>query len=137
MRAVTKAPLAVLMLLLVALPVLADTAAPTPPPRPIPRGGVFLMQGGEEIYRSVCQGCHMPDAQGAVGAGKYPALARNENLQSAGYPAMVIVKGMRAMPEFGAYLGDEQIANVVNYIRTHFGNRYVDKITATDVKALR
>jgi mono/diheme cytochrome c family protein len=35
----------------------------------------FMQRDGEVIYRTVCQGCHMPNAQGAVGAGAYPALA--------------------------------------------------------------
>ena len=120
-----------------AVPALADDAKSTPPPRPIPRGGAFTMQTGEELYKGVCQGCHMPDAKGAVGAGMYPSLAKNENLESAGYPAMVVLKGQKAMPDFGSSFSDEQIANVVNYIRTHFGNRYRDKITASDVHALR
>ena len=118
-----------------AVPALADDAKPTPPP--LPRSGGFAMQTGEEIYKNVCQGCHMSDAKGAVGAGMYPGLAKNENLESAGYPAMVVLKGQKAMPDFGSSFSDEQIANVVNYIRTHFGNRYRDRITAADVHALR
>jgi mono/diheme cytochrome c family protein len=118
----------------VTMPALADDAKPTPPPRP---RGAFAMQTGEELYKGVCQGCHMPDAKGAVGAGMYPGLAKNENLESAGYPAMVVLKGQKAMPDFGGSFSDEQVANVVNYIRTHFGNRYRDKITASDVHALR
>lgn len=118
-----------------ATPVSADDAKPTPPPRATVTG--FTLQTGEEIYRGVCQGCHMPDAKGAVGAGIYPSLAKNENLESAGYPAMVVLKGQKAMPDFGASFSDEQVANVVNYIRSHFGNRYRDKITAADVHALR
>lgn len=118
-----------------ATPVLADDAKPTPPQRPV--AAAFTLQTGEEIYRGVCQGCHMPDAKGAAGAGIYPSLARNGNLESAGYPAMVILKGQKAMPDFGASFSDEQVANVVNYVRTHFGNRYRDKITAADIHALR
>jgi mono/diheme cytochrome c family protein len=135
MRARFAAATAVLCL--VAFPALADTATPTPPPKPTPRGGVFAMQTGEAIYQQVCQGCHMPDARGAVGAGMYPALAKDENLESAGYPVTVVIKGQKAMPGFGALLSDDQIANVVNYVRTHFGNRYRDKITAADVKTMR
>lgn len=118
-----------------ATPAFADDAKPTPPPRPA--ATAFTFQTGEEIYRGVCQGCHMPDAKGAVGAGMYPSLVRNENLESAGYPAMIVLKGQKAMPDFGASFSDEQIANVVNYIRSHFGNRYRDKITAAEIHALR
>src|SRR6187399_2263518 len=49
------------------------------------RGPPFAMQGGEAVYRGVCQGCHMADAKGASGAGSYPALAGNSRLASAGY----------------------------------------------------
>jgi len=48
------------------------------------------------------------------------------------------VNGQKAMPAFiGSKLSDQQIADVVNYIRTHFGNNYTDRVTATDVKAAR
>ena len=63
---------------------------------------VCPQQGGEAIYKGVCQGCHMPDAKGAVGAGTYPALAKNPKLETAGYPVSVIVHGQKAMPPFGA-----------------------------------
>lgn len=116
-----------------ATPALADDVKPTP--RPVT--SAFALQSGEEIYRGICQGCHMPDAKGAIGAGRYPSLAKNENLESAGYPAMVVLKGQKAMPDFGSSFSDEQVASVVNYIRTHFGNRYRDKITAADIHALR
>jgi mono/diheme cytochrome c family protein len=34
-------------------------------------------------------------------------------------------------------LSDEQVAAVVSYVRTHFGNTYKDKVSVDDVKALR
>ena len=100
------------------------------------RGG-FTEQGGEAIFKNVCQGCHMPQAQGAVGAGMYPALAKNPKLEVAGYPVSVVVNGQKAMPALGGMFSDQQVADVVNYIRTHFGNNYKDKVTAGDVKASR
>jgi len=96
----------------------------------------FKEATGPEIYQHICQGCHMPDAKGAVGAGAYPALAKNAHLQSAAYPALVLINGQRAMPSFSG-LSDEQIANVVNYVRNAFGNRYPKLITPNEVKALR
>lgn len=103
------------------------------------RGGAspFPEQSGEEIYKGVCQGCHMPDAMGAKGAGAYPALAGNKRLGAKAYPALVIVRGQKAMPEFGSSFSDEQVANVVNYIRTHFGNGFADTVTPDEVKAVR
>lgn len=118
-------------------PAFADTAAPSPPPKPSQRAGMFSQQSGEEIYKGICQGCHMPDAKGAVGAGAYPALAKDANLETAGYPIGIVVKGQKAMPAFADYFSDEQIANVVNYVRTHFGNKYRDKVKPEDVKIMR
>jgi mono/diheme cytochrome c family protein len=101
------------------------------------RAGGFPQQTGEEIFKGICQGCHMPDAKGAVGAGHYPALAGNKNLEAAGYPVGVVLHGQKAMPWFDDSLSDEQVANVVNYVRTHFGNNYADKVTPADVKKQR
>ena len=101
------------------------------------RGGPYDFKGGQAIYTNVCQGCHMPDAKGAAGAGMYPALAKNEKLETAGYPVAVITHGQKAMPSFGTLLNDQQVADVVNYIRTNFGNKYKDKVSPADVKAQR
>jgi mono/diheme cytochrome c family protein len=97
----------------------------------------FTEQGGEALYKGICQGCHMPNAQGAVGAGMYPALAKNPKLEVAGYPISVVVNGQKAMPAFGSMLSDQQIADVINYVRTHFGNNYKDAVKPADVKAAR
>ncbi len=97
----------------------------------------FTEQGGEQLFVNVCQGCHMSDARGAVGAGIYPSLTGNKNLEAGGYPVYVVVNGQRAMPPFGAMMSDDQVAAVVNYLRTHFGNDYRDAVTAEDVKVVR
>jgi mono/diheme cytochrome c family protein len=102
----------------------------------------FMQQDGEVIYRTVCQGCHMPAGQGAAGAATYPALADNQNLAVAGYAVSVVAYGLKAMPPFaskmapsGCLLNDAQIASVVNYVRTHFGNTYTDSVSADTVKS--
>ncbi len=99
--------------------------------------GKFDQHGGENLYRAICQGCHMPDARGARGAAQYPALAANPRLATAAYPAVTVLAGRRAMPPFGNSLSDEQVAEVVNYVRSHFDNRYADSMTADDVARLR
>jgi len=102
---------------------------------------------GGEIYHRICQGCHMPNGQGAKGAGTYPALAGDRALASSQFMAVTILDGRRNMPAFGKDRGggfffatpsltDEQIAAVINYVRTHFGNHYKDRITAAEVEAL-
>jgi len=99
--------------------------------------GKFHEPDGEKLYRRVCAACHMPDAKGAEGAGIYPALASNPRLIGGGYPAMVVLKGLNGMPPFASQMSDQQVADVVNYIRTHFGNAYDKPITEAEVKALR
>jgi mono/diheme cytochrome c family protein len=94
-------------------------------------------QSGEAIYRNVCAGCHMPDGRGAAGAGKYPALSRNTKLEAAGYPVLLVVNGLKAMPDFGRALDDNQVAAVVNYIRENLGNAYTDRVSPADVRAAR
>lgn len=97
----------------------------------------FVEMSGEELFVNVCQGCHMPNAAGASGAGSYPSLASDSNLQSSSYPIDLVVNGRRAMPSFGDMMSDAQIAAVVNYLRTHFGNDYRDAVTPKDVNQAR
>ena len=97
----------------------------------------FTESTGEELFASACQGCHMPDGNGAVGAGTYPSLANDSNLEAGSYPIHVVVRGQRAMPPVGAMMNDAQVAAVVNYVRTHFGNQYRDAVSADDVKLVR
>jgi mono/diheme cytochrome c family protein len=97
----------------------------------------FMAQAGAALYADLCQGCHMPEGVGAVGAGNYPALARNPKLASAGYPLFLVINGRNAMPPFAAMLTDQQVAAVVNYVRSHFGNAFADEVTAADAKAAR
>ena len=97
----------------------------------------FRQQDGEVIYRTVCQGCHMPNGEGAVGAGRYPALARNEKLAAGGHSVLVVINGQKGMPPLASVLDDGQVAAVVNYVRTHFGNNFQDSVSAADVKTVR
>jgi mono/diheme cytochrome c family protein len=97
----------------------------------------FYEMSGEELFANVCRACHMSDGKGAVGAGTYPSLAGNRNLEASGYPLDVVVNGRRGMPPFGAMMSDDQVAAVVNYLRTHFDNSYQDTVTAEDVKIAR
>jgi mono/diheme cytochrome c family protein len=97
----------------------------------------FMPQSGEALYADVCQGCHMPEGVGAAGAGAYPALARNPKLATAGYALFLVIHGRKGMPPFGKLLTDQQVAAVVNYVRTHFGNDFPDAVSDDDAKAAR
>jgi mono/diheme cytochrome c family protein len=101
---------------------------------------------GEQIYDHICQGCHMSGGQGAIGAGAYPKLAANKKLVSWEFVAQTVLNGRSGMPPFGvpanqesssrAHLTDAQIAEVVNYVRSHFQNTYKSTVTAKQVAAL-
>jgi mono/diheme cytochrome c family protein len=108
---------------------------------------LVAVRSGEEVYRTLCQGCHMADGRGAVGAGAYPALTDNPALASSSFMAVVILHGRRNMPAFAStkphehffaptWLSDEEVANVINHVRSSFGNRYDDRISAAEVAAL-
>jgi mono/diheme cytochrome c family protein len=114
----------------------ADEESRSRPPA-LSQGFRFTESTGEELFASACQGCHMPDGKGAVGAGTYPSLANDSNLAAGSYPVDIVVRGQRAMPPVGAMMSDAQVAAVVNYVRTHFGNQYRDAVSADDVKLAR
>jgi mono/diheme cytochrome c family protein len=116
---------------------LAQSAADISADPAFSAGFKFAEQSGESLYKSVCQACHMPNGEGANGAASYPSLAADPALDGRGYPAYVVVFGKRAMPAFGDMMSNDQVAAVVNYLRTHFGNNYVDNITAEEIEAMR
>jgi len=119
---------------------LAVSAQDKPSPAaeaPLSPGFRFTEASGEQLFAGICQGCHMRDGRGAAGAGSYPSLVEDGNLEAGGYPVYVVVKGQRAMPPVGRMMSDDQVASVVNYVRTHFGNRYQDTVTVDDVKQVR
>jgi mono/diheme cytochrome c family protein len=91
---------------------------------------------GEQVYKQVCQACHMADGMGGKGAGVIPALAKNAKLEEPGYPIGMIIQGRGAMPPLTDLLGPAQIAGVVTYVRTHFGNNYKKPVTEPEVKMM-
>jgi mono/diheme cytochrome c family protein len=102
---------------------------------------------GEDIYTQICQGCHMSHGEGAAGAGHYPKLAGDPTLASWRYVALTVLQGRNNMPAFSApsqlewdgptlHLSDAQVADVVNYVRSHFGNSYRERVTGDDVAKL-
>jgi mono/diheme cytochrome c family protein len=131
----------------VALALAIVASAPRADDAGILNGSHLDATDGEQVYKAICQGCHMSAAQGAAGAGHYPALAKDPTLASRQYMALTLLMGRRNMPAFGAKhaigfggppatLTEEQIAGVINYVRSHFGNHYTDLITAAEVRTL-
>ncbi|MNR66877.1 Cytochrome c6 [compost metagenome] len=45
----------------------------------------------------------------------------------------MVANGQSGMPAFKSSLSDEEIAAVVGYIRSHFGNQYAEPVTLQDV----
>jgi mono/diheme cytochrome c family protein len=102
---------------------------------------------GKKIYDSQCVLCH-----GAKGEGKlphYPPLANNQSIQmtSSVNPIRMVLSGGYApgtkknpmpygMPPFSQSLSDVEVAAVVTYIRTSWGNHGAP-VSAQDVNALR
>lgn len=101
---------------------------------------------GAQIYSHICQGCHMSQGEGATGAGFYPKLAKDRALASWRYVVLTVLGGKNDMPAFGASaqgmlglsanLTDAQVADVVNYVRSHFGNRYRRHVTTAEVASV-
>ncbi len=126
--------LAIAVALLSAGPCLAEVAEPE---RSLADPQRFVTRDGALLYQAACQACHMQDGSGGVGAGAYPALANNPKLQASAYPVYMVLQGRKAMPAFGAMLDDEQVARVVAYIRSSFGNDYSDDVAPALVDAIR
>jgi mono/diheme cytochrome c family protein len=107
----------------------------------------LLLSLGKTIYDNHCATCH-----GENGLGKpphFPALAGNQSIQMAsavnpirmvlngGYPPGTIGNPMPyGMPPFAQSLSDDEVAAVVTYIRTVWGNRGAP-VSASDANALR
>jgi mono/diheme cytochrome c family protein len=135
MRRVVRCAAALIVAAAARLPALADDAPAKS--TPMSHGWAFSEQGGAALFRNVCAACHQPDAKGAVGAGAYPPLADDRNLVSGAFVLSVLLRGLDGMPPLGDMMSDAQVADVVNYVRTHFGNMYPDSVSAADVAASR
>lgn len=88
---------------------------------------------GESIYQKHCAACHRADGSGSEAV---PTLAKTDwvtgdkirliYLVFNGLSDKIKVNGKEyegEMPGFGVILKDEEMAAVLNYIRTHFGNK--------------
>ncbi|HUP06551.1 MAG TPA: c-type cytochrome [Caldimonas sp.] len=92
------------------------------------------LQRGEALFTDQCTGCHMRDGGGVPGV--FPALAGSSAVQASDPSTLlrVVLDGARipatqakptalAMPAFGWKLDDAEVADVVSYIRSAWGNR--------------
>jgi mono/diheme cytochrome c family protein len=122
--------------------------APPEATSPIPPAESSLLTSlGQEVYNSNCATCHGSDGMGMPPA--YPPLAGNQSIQmaSAVNPIRMVLNGgfppgtagnpkPYGMPPFAQTLSDDQVAAVVSYIRTAWGN-HGTPVTAQDANKLR
>ena len=79
---------------------------------------------GQEVYRNVCQACHQPDGRGQD---KVAASLVNSTLAlaRADIPIRILLHGKEGaiglMPPVGQVFSDEQIADVLTYVRREWG----------------
>ena len=103
------------------------------------------MKRGKEVYALYCQNCHMENGQGMEGVN--PPLAKTTYLKDTrknigiilnGQTGDVVVNGKKynAIMNPLNYLDDKQIADVLNYIRNSWGNKY-PIVTPAQVKTER
>jgi mono/diheme cytochrome c family protein len=102
---------------------------------------------GDLIYVGVCQTCHQPNGLGV--AGQYPPLAGSEWVtRDKETPIRIVLHGLEGpisvrgntynnkMPAFYDKLSDDEIAAVVTYVRSSWGND-ASGVNPEDVKTLR
>jgi mono/diheme cytochrome c family protein len=96
-----------------------------------------------QLYLDHCAACHQAGGRGITGV--FPPLAGNGAVVAPD-PAnvvKVVLEGVPAqgrytpMPGFAAQLGDQQIADLSNYLRTSWGNAAAPNTTAAAVARLR
>ena len=103
---------------------------------------------GQVVYNTACMACHQPSGMGV--AGQFPPLAGSEWVLAEGAQRLIRivlngligpidVKGQQYNGNMVAWkdvLSDEQIADVLTYIRAEWGNK-APVVTAEQVKAIR
>lgn len=106
--------------------------------------------GGEALYQQRCLSCHQATGEGLPGT--YPPLAGSEFVNAAdpGVPARILIHGVSGpitvkgteynnlMPPYGVgvQMSDEEVAQLLTYVRSSFGNT-ASAVTAADVKKAR
>jgi cytochrome c6 len=72
---------------------------------------------GQRIYQTHCVGCHGVGGQSPIP--NTPNFARNERLMQPDVSLLMTIKsGKVAMPAFNGILRDQQILDVIAYLRT-------------------
>lgn len=113
-------------------------------------GAAAVAAHGKQVYDTVCGICHGPDGMGKPNmapplAGSEwvnaPGIKRLARIPLTGLSGPLTVKGQEMnfsspMAAMGVALSDSDLAAVLTYIRTSWGNK-ASEVTADDVKAVR
>jgi mono/diheme cytochrome c family protein len=100
---------------------------------------------GKEVYTTYCVSCHMEQGEGI--ADVYPPLAKSDYLMAdkkrsiqqvvKGVTGEIKVKGKVYNSEMTGFdLSDQEVSDVLNYVRNSFGNKGA-AVTPDEVKAAR
>jgi cytochrome c6 len=89
---------------------------------------------GAAIYASNCASCHKADGKGG---GPFPALAGSSQVTAKDPTAIIVVTehGKALMPAFKPRLSNAEIAAVITYVRTMWGNK-ATPVTEAEVAAV-
>jgi aldose sugar dehydrogenase len=86
---------------------------------------------GRTLYAQYCASCHKDDGKGVTGT--FPPLHRSKTVADKKALIDIVLKGMKGpvtingvnydqqMPSF-SFLGDQQLADLLSYVRSNFGN---------------
>lgn len=123
---------AVVLIALSAFPFLSNAQEATPSASP----ASDQLAMGEQIFGNVCIACHQPGGKGVEGI--FPNLAGNPlvTLEDPTYVITTVLNGRGGMPRFAGTYDDEQIAAIVTYIRSSWGNTGAP-VTAEQVAKVR
>ena len=89
----------------------------------------------EKLFLDHCALCHQNDGTGIRNV--YPSLVTSEVVRaSAADMAVVLLTGRSEMPGFKGYLSSEDMASIINYVRSNFAAQD-DEITAELIDSLQ
>ena len=136
-------------LFLLATALMSQTKKPAAPAQKGPGKGAALkasMDRGQQVYLEQCLACHQADAMGVQNMNP-PLVKTKWVLGDKTTLVQIVLKGMTGEVEINGEtyhnvmaphsdLTDQQIADVLTYVRNNFGNK-ASAITAAEVKAIR
>lgn len=83
--------------------------------------GALAQSDGASLFQQNCSACHQAQGQGVPGA--FPALAGDKFVVGDPKgPAYVVTHGRGGMPNFSEDLDDKQIAAILSFVRSSWGN---------------